>query len=97
MQFFNFELGKQFLNQKCNPMLQANVKIIAELKGLVKHVFSNRDYLYRPEALPILEMLRSVFLIDPVPVRNGRSFKRKRKNAQTRSKYKTYTNFKAAY
>ena len=45
----------------------------------------------------ILRKLHNCFIRDTIPVRKGRSFKRVRKNAQSKSKYKTFTNFKPAY
>ena len=45
----------------------------------------------------ILDYLDQTFIKDPLPVRKGRHFKRQRKNPQSRSKYKTISNFKPAY
>lgn len=45
----------------------------------------------------ILIRLHSLFIKDVVPIRKGRSFKRQRKNIQSKSKHKTYTNFKPSY
>jgi hypothetical protein len=45
----------------------------------------------------VLKLLQTAFSLNPLPVRKGRSFARKRKNSHTKSKYKTYTNFKPAY
>jgi hypothetical protein len=45
----------------------------------------------------ILQKLHDYFVKDTIPIRKGRSFKRVRKNPQTKSKYKTFTNFKPAY
>lgn len=45
----------------------------------------------------ILKKLHDHFIRDVIPIRKGRSFKRVRKNIQSKSKYKTFTNFKPAY
>lgn len=45
----------------------------------------------------ILQKLHDHFIRDILPVRKERSFKRVRKNVQSKSKYKTFTNFKPAY
>jgi len=45
----------------------------------------------------ILQKLHHHFIRDVLPVRKGRSFKRIRKNIQSKSKYKTFANFKPAY
>jgi hypothetical protein len=45
----------------------------------------------------ILKKLHDHFIRDIIPIRKGRSFKRVRKNVQSKSKYKTFTNFKSAY
>jgi hypothetical protein len=45
----------------------------------------------------ILQKLHDHFVKDVIPIRKGRSFKRVRKNPQTKSKYKTFPNFKPAY
>ena len=41
--------------------------------------------------------MRAHFVKDPIPIRKGRSFKRVRKNVQSKSKHKTFTNFKPSY
>ncbi len=45
----------------------------------------------------ILQKLQAHFVREVIPIRKGRSFKRIIKNKQSKSKYKTFTNFKAAY
>ena len=45
----------------------------------------------------ILQLLHDFFRKELIPIRNGRTFKRERKNPQSKSKFKTYTNFKPAY
>jgi len=45
----------------------------------------------------IMQKLHDHFVKDVIPIRKGRSFKRIRKNHQSKSKYKTFTNFKPSY
>jgi hypothetical protein len=48
------------------------------------------------EPLVILQELHRYFIRDVLPLRNGRSFPRKRKNRKTNSKHRTFTNYKIA-
>jgi hypothetical protein len=66
-------------------------KSFGKLKGNLVFLFTQYD----PGL--ILEKLHNHFIKDILPVRKGRSFKRVRKNLQSKSKYKTFTNFKPAY
>jgi hypothetical protein len=45
----------------------------------------------------ILKILHDHFIRDILPVRKNRTYQRVRKNRQTNSKYRTYSNFKPAY
>ena len=45
----------------------------------------------------ILQKLHAHFVKDVIPIRKGRSFKRVRVNVQSKSKHKTFTNFKPSY
>jgi hypothetical protein len=45
----------------------------------------------------ILEMLHRYFIRDPLPIRKGRSFARLVKNKQSKSKHKTFMNYKPAF
>jgi hypothetical protein len=45
----------------------------------------------------ILRILHSYFIRDPLPIRPGRTFPRIVKNKQTKSKHKTYMNYKPAF
>ncbi len=45
----------------------------------------------------ILRKLHAHFIKEVIPIRKGRSFDRVRKNPQSKSKFKTFTNFKPAY
>ena len=66
-------------------------KSFGKLKVNLVHLFLHHD----PQL--ILRKLHDHFIRDVLPVRKGRSFKRVRKNIQSKSKYKTFTNFKPAY
>lgn len=66
-------------------------KSFGKLKLNLVHLFVHDD----PHL--ILRKLHDHFIRDVLPVRKGRSFKRVRKNIQSKSKYKTFTNFKPAY
>lgn len=46
--------------------------------------------------LSILKELQDYFVKDPVPIRKGRNFPRSVKNKQSKSKHKTYMNYKLA-
>lgn len=45
----------------------------------------------------ILRTLHNHFIREVIPVRKGRSFERVRKNLQSKSKHRTFTNFKPSY
>jgi hypothetical protein len=45
----------------------------------------------------ILQILHDFFKKELIPIRKGRTFERVRKNPQSKSKYKTFTNFKPSY
>lgn len=45
----------------------------------------------------ILQMLHDYFIRDPLPIRKGRSFPRIIKNKQSKSKHKTFMNYKPAF
>ena len=62
-----------------------------KLKVNLVHLFIHHDL------ISVLKKLYAHFIRDVLPVRKGRSFKRIRKNPQSKSKYKTFTNFKPAY
>lgn len=63
--------------------------------GKLKRHFVFLFLTHEPEV--ILKILHDFFKKELVPVRKGRSFPRIRKNPQSKSKYKTFTNFKPAY
>ena len=73
------------------PMKINKNKSFGKLKVNLVSLFVNNDV----EA--ILQKLHGHFVKDVIPIRKGRSFKRIRINVQSKSKYKTFTNFKPAY
>ncbi|HTF21677.1 MAG TPA: IS4 family transposase [Chryseolinea sp.] len=66
-------------------------KSFGKLKVSLVSLFIHQD------PLQILMKLHDYFVKDILPVRRGRSFMRIRKNAQSKSKHKTFTNFKPAF
>ncbi len=66
-------------------------KSYGKLKLQLVKLFTNQE----PET--ILKLLHEHFIKEVIPIRKGRSFPRIRKNIQSKSKFKTYTNFKPAY
>lgn len=73
------------------PLKVNRNKSFGKFKINLVALFINHD------PIQILIKLHDYFIKDPLPVRKGRSFKRIRKNQQSKSKYKTFTNFKPAY
>lgn len=63
--------------------------------GKLKSNFVNLFLTHEPEI--ILKILHDFFKKDLIPIRKGRTFERVRKNVQSKSKFKTFTNFKPAY
>jgi len=78
-------------NEKMYPMKINKNKSFAKLKSCIVFLFIYED------VQTILLKLNAYFVKNLVPVRKGRSFPRMRKNQQTKSKYKTFPNFKPAY
>lgn len=66
-------------------------KSFGKLKMKFIHLFLSN------ELHSILEKLHDYFTKVLLPIRKGRTFERVRKNPQSKSKYKTFTNFKPAY
>ena len=66
-------------------------KSFGKLKINIVKLFTNEQ----PEV--ILKLLHNHFIRDVVPIRKGRSFPRIKINHQSKSKFKTYSNFKPAY
>ncbi|MFZ7116191.1 MAG: IS4 family transposase [Bacteroidota bacterium] len=65
-------------------------KSMGKLRSVFVQLFRN------PQIYIIIEQLNLYFTRDPVPIRTGRSYPRVVKNKQSKSKHKTYTNFKLA-
>jgi hypothetical protein len=73
------------------PMKINGNKSFGKLKGNIISLFVTE----KPEI--ILEKLHQCFIRDPLPVRSNRSFPRIVKNKQSKSKHKTFMNYKPAY
>jgi hypothetical protein len=72
------------------PVKINNNKAVAKLKTFLVALFLS----YRPKK--ILQILHDCYIKEVLPVREGRSFERVRKN-HSRNKHRTYTNYKPAY
>lgn len=73
------------------PMKINGNKSFGKLKGNIVSLFVTE----KPEI--ILEKLHRCFIRDPLPVRSNRSFPRIIKNKQSKSKHKTFMNYKPAF
>jgi len=73
------------------PMKINRNKSFGKLKLNFVHLFLTQE----PKS--ILQILHDFFKKELIPIRKGRTFERVRKNPQSKSKYKTFTNFKPAY
>ena len=78
------------MNQKY-PMQINNNKAFGKIKENLIPLFVSHD------PAEILKRLHSYFIRAPLPIRKDRSVPRIRKNHMTKSKYRTFTNFKPAY
>jgi len=79
------------MTDKKYPMQVNNNKAFGKIKENIIPLFVS----HTPSE--ILKTLHSYFIRAPLPIRKNRSFPRIRKNPMTKSKYKTFTNFKPAY
>jgi len=79
------------LQHRKYPMKVNKNKSFGKLKINLVMLFLNNN----PSS--ILKALHDHFLKDPIPIRKGRSFERIRKNPQSNSKFKTFTNFKPSF
>ncbi|MBC8053445.1 MAG: hypothetical protein H7Y13_10315 [Sphingobacteriaceae bacterium] len=79
------------LHDRKYPMKVNKNKSFGKLKVNLVSLFIRKDI------KSVLEVLHDHFVKDVIPIRKGRSFKRVRKNVQSKSKYKTFTNFKPSY
>lgn len=73
------------------PMKINKNKSFGKLKQNIVSLF----LVHEPEN--ILRILNDYFRKELIPIRKGRTFERIRKNPQSKSKYKTFTNFKPSY
>lgn len=73
------------------PMKINNNKAFGRLKSNIVALFVHND------PGEILKYLHDNFIKDKIPIRKGRSFERVRKNIQSKTKHKTFTNYKPAY
>lgn len=79
------------LQHRKYPMKINKNKSFGKLKVFLVSLFIHNDV----EA--IMQKLHDHFVKDVIPIRKGRSYKRIKKNLQSKSKYKTFTNFKPSY
>jgi hypothetical protein len=73
------------------PMQVNNNKAFGKIKANLIKLFISEN------PSEILKTLYNYFIRAPLPIRKNRSFPRIRKNPMTKSKYRTFTNFKPAY
>jgi hypothetical protein len=73
------------------PMKINKNKSFGKLKVYLVDLFLNND------VASILQKLHDHFIREVIPIRKGRSYPRTKKNVQTRTKFKTYANFKPSY
>jgi hypothetical protein len=78
------------VNRKYPMKINGN-KSIGKLKSNLIDLFLSQQ----PDV--VLQKLHQYFIRDPLPVRANRSFPRVVKNKQSKSKHKTFTNYKPAY
>lgn len=79
------------IKDKKYPMQINNNKAFGKIKENLIPLFVSHD------PAEILKRLHGYFIRDPLPIRKDRSAPRIRKNPMTKSKYRTFTNFKPAY
>ena len=79
------------LRNRKHPMKVNKNKSMGKLKVNLISLFIDND------VETILKLLHSHFIRDTLPVRKNRSYQRVTKNKHTKSKHRTYSNFKPAY
>lgn len=79
------------ITQTKYPMQVNNNKAFGKIKKNIIQLFVSQN------PIEILRMLNDYFIRDPLPIRKNRSFPRIRKNKMTKSKHRTFTNYKPAY
>lgn len=82
---------QQTMKDRKYPVKINKNKSFGKLKQNIVKLFVNQSVEH------ILLTLHCQFIRDVIPIRKGRSFPRIMKNKQTKSKFKTFTNFKPAY
>ncbi len=87
--------AQQQADEQCGhrkyPMKINKNKSFARLKTALITLFIHNS----PDS--VLQILYQYFRKDLIPIRKGRSFPRIRKNQQSKSRFKTFTNFKPAF
>jgi hypothetical protein len=87
--------AQKTVEEKCKnrkyPMKVNNNKSCGKLKLNLVSLFINNNI------LEILKKLHNHFAREVIPIRKGRSFERKVKNRQSKSKHRTFTNYKPAF
>jgi hypothetical protein len=73
------------------PLQVNNNKAFGKIKKHLIELFLSEE----PEKL--LRTLTGIFIRAPLPIRKNRSYPRLRKNPQSKSKFRTFTNYKPAY
>lgn len=73
------------------PLKVNNNKAFGKLKLVLISLFLEND------PTEIISKLQQYFLKDPLPKRDGRKFPRKVKNPRTKSKHRTFSNYKPAF
>ena len=95
LHFLLIKQAQQTINDtmadKKYPMQVNNNKAFGKIKENLIPLFVSQT------PSEILKILHSYFIRSPLPIRKDRSFPRIRKNPMTKSKYRTFTNFKPAY
>jgi hypothetical protein len=79
------------MTNKKYPMQVNNNKAFGKIKENLIPLFVSQN------PSEILRTLHHYFIRAPLPIRKNRSFPRIRKNPMTKSKFRTFTNFKPAY
>lgn len=85
------EIINNEMTGKKYPMQVNNNKAFGKIKENLIQLFISE------KPAEILKTLNSYFIRAPLPIRKNRSFPRLRKNPMTKSKFRTFTNFKPAY
>jgi hypothetical protein len=79
------------MTERKHPMQVNNNTAFGKIKENLISLFISQD------PSEVLRKLNKCFIRAPLPIRRGRSFARVRKNPMSKSKFRTFTNFKPAY